>query len=537
LFLVVLTVTVSGLSAAEPAATRTDVLGPFTGFDAKLHPDNERPVPVAWYGTDLGWSYAHDGKLHFLFGDSHATDRGEPIGVLHDDAFGSIDLAEWPDPSLIGTDNLPRLRLGQDPGTSQVSLIDPSGPLEEWKTPNGAFSSGLHEFGMFITGKPSACLGEADCPGGMRCDTKLGFVGVRPHLDAGLTLACALHWPGCNPDPLVDAAGNPVVGSGLCLDPDSTMAADTDFGRVSATTMKLLIGLRSASDPRKYTDIRHWHTNRFINVASRPVADFVPERGAGRMRQDYRNIPGAGANPRVFLWGRPWFVGVNAKHQTLGMYFAYADMPASPGFEWNVHYYSGTDADGRPQFSGHEQDAVPLDLDSTQPGVQPHEIHDIVQHMSVVWIEQLDKWVMFYGGGVSRFPYPQWAPRCGVLELFARDECEHVDLGNGALRMRTADDPWGPWSPPQDLIVGGDPYRLPPADQYGPGGVLHHPACTGAGCQPRSAQIPEGDYGWFYGANIIEEWTRPAGSGVDVIWLASTWNPYRVIMLRTRLER
>ena len=46
----------------------------------------------------------------------------------------------------------------------------------------------------------------------------------------------------------------------------------------------------------------------------------------------------------------------------------------------------------------------------------------------------------------------------------------------------------------------------------------------------------KGDYGWLYGANIIEEWSRPAGKGVDVIWIASTWDPYRVIMLRTRIK-
>jgi hypothetical protein len=46
----------------------------------------------------------------------------------------------------------------------------------------------------------------------------------------------------------------------------------------------------------------------------------------------------------------------------------------------------------------------------------------------------------------------------------------------------------------------------------------------------------KGDYGWLYGANIIEEWIRPAGEDVDVIWIASTWDPYRVILLRTRIK-
>jgi hypothetical protein len=535
LVLAVFAVTAPAPSAAEPVATETQVLGPFTGFDATLHPDNAAPVPIAWYGTDLGWSYAHGGKLHFLFGDSHKNDKGEPIGGDHDDAFGTIDLAAWPDPSVFGPGKVPPIRIGQEPGSPQVSLIDPGRPLEEWKTPNGAFSNGEREFGMFITGKPTACRADADCPGGFRCEGRLGFTGVDPKIEAGLTLSCAEDWPGCTADTLFNADNQPVSGSGMCVDRTSTMAVDTNFGRVVSATMKLLIGVRSTTDPRRYTDVREWITSKFVNVASRPVADFAPERGAGRARQDYRNIPGAGAGQRVFLWGRPWFNGVNARNQTLGMYFAWVNMPAGPGFEWQPNYYTGTAADGTPQFSTSEIDAAPVDLDSARPGVQPQEVHDLVQHMSIVWIEEIGKWVMFYGGGVSRFPYPSWAPTCGVLELFARDECQHVDMGNGALRMRTADDPWGPWSPPQDLIVGGDPYALPPADQYAPGGALHHPACRGAGCQARSAQIPEGDYGWFYGANIIEEWTRPAAGGVDLIWLASTWNPYRVIMLRTTI--
>jgi len=527
----------SAAAVAGPTAVSTEVLGPFTGFDAPLHPDNEKPVRIAWYGTDLGWSYAHGGRIHFLFGDSHANEKGEAIGVLHDDAFGSIALADWPDPSVFGPGHVPPILIGQEPGSSQVALIDPGRPSEEWKTPNGGFTNGEDEFITFVTGKPVACRADADCGTGLKCDTTVGYFGVPPRQDQGLTLACAREWPGCQPDPMVDDSGQPVAGSGLCRDPGSMMAANTGYGRSVSTVMQLFIGLRDPADPRKYGHVREWTTNRFINVASRPVADFVPERGAGRARQDYRNLPGAGAHPRVLLWGRPWFSGVNARHQSLGMYFAYVDMPRGPDFAWQPRYYTGTDADGTPRFSTVETEAVPVDLDASVPGVQPQEQHDLVQHMSVTWIEALGKWVMFYGGGVSRFPYPSWSPDCGVLELFARDECRHVDTGNGALRMRTADDPWGPWSPPQDLIVGGDPERVPPDGQYVPGGILHHPACTEPTCQAPSAQIPKGDYGWFYGANIIEEWTRPVDDGVDVIWLASTWNPYRVVMLRTKIRK
>jgi hypothetical protein len=524
------------VATAAPSPERTEVLGPFVGFDAKLHPDNEKPHRIDYEGTDLGWSYLHDGRIHFLFGDTHGGDKGEPIDPMHDDTFGHIEVDAWPDPGKMGPGNIPALKLGQDAGTSRATGIDPGRPAESFKTPLGGFSNGTREFGMFITGKPQACRADADCSNGFTCDTSVGFVGAPPNQQPGLTLPCRDNAPNCKSDTQLDAAGAPIPNTGLCTDKTSTIWADTDFGRVGAYAIYQLIGVRSLTEPGKYTDIREWLTNKFTNPASRAVADFVPARGSGRSKQDYRNTGKAGGNRQVFMWGRPGFIGVNAKGSTLGLYFAYVDMPKGPGFTWDVHYYTGTGADGVPRFSASESEAAALDLDASREGIQPQEMYDLIQHMSVVWIEHLGKWVMFYGGGISAFPIPDLLPNCGVLEIFARTDCKNIVIGNGAIRMRTADDPWGPWTLPQDVIVGGDPDQRPLADQYAPGGPLHHPACTGDRCQPPAAYMLKGDYGWFYGANIIEEWTRPAGKGVDVIWNASTWDPYRVILLRTRIN-
>ncbi len=125
-----------------------------------------------------------------------------------------------------------------------------------------------------------------------------------------------------------------------------------------------------------------------------------------------------------------------------------------------------------------------------------------------------------------------------MLQLFTGSECKQVVIGNGAVRMRTADDPWGPWSPPQDVIAGGDP-DAPGSGQYGPGGMLHHPDCKGETCAPHTDTpfYNPREYGFFYAANIIEEWIKPTDDGVDVIWNASTWDPYRVDLLRTRIKR
>jgi hypothetical protein len=285
--------------------------------------------------------------------------------------------------------------------------------MEQFKTPLGGFSNGTREFGLFITGKPQSCSKDSDCSKGYACDASIGFLGEPPDKQPGLTLPCSDNAAGCTRDTVFDAASAPVPGSGLCTDRTSTIWADTDFGRVGAYAIRQLVAVRSLTDPRQYTDVHEWLTNKFTNPAVRTVADFVPERGPGRAKQDYRSAGGAGGNRRVFLWGRPGFIGVNSKGSTLGLYFAYVDMPQGPGFSWEVNYYSGTGADGAPRFSGNQSDAAAVDLDASQDGIQPREIHDIVNHMSVAWVEPLGKWVMFYGGGISKFPIPELLPECG----------------------------------------------------------------------------------------------------------------------------
>ena len=532
----------AGVCAAAPSPVETQILGPFTGHYAKLHPDNLTPQAIAYYGTDLGFSYEHRGKLQFLFGDTAANERGDPIQAsthgIYDDGFGTIDLNEWRNPALISFNHIPLIKLGQNPGTSEMAAINPGHAMEHFKTPLGGFSNGDREFGLFYTSKPQGCRVDADCDSGLSCDTGLGFAGEKFDKPEGFTVACIEGRPGCNADTMIDKAGHAIEGSGFCSDKTSSVWANTDAGRLSAVGVKQRIGLRSTTDPRIYAHTRDWLTNKFANVTVRTVQDFDAQHGASRGRPDYRPAAERGVNRRVMLWGRPGFIGVAATQRSLGLYFAYVDMPAGPGFAWDVHYFSGTDPNGAPLFSTRENDAIAVDLDATRDGNQTVETYDIVDQMSVAWVAPLKKWVMFYGGGMSRLPAPPLLPTCGVLEFFTGAECKLVTTGNGAMHMRTADNPWGPWSRPQDLIAGGDPESEVLNDQYAVGGMLHHPRCVREGCAPRteSPDLPPGDYGFFYGASIIESWIKPAGKNVDVIWNASTWNPYRIILLRTRIQ-
>ena len=531
------------VSASEPTVGQTTVLGPFTGEGATLHPDNISPFPIFYYGTDLGFTYQHHDQLQILFGDTMANSAGDPIesaaGRKFEDSFGSISLADWPDPASFAPGHIPLIKLGQNPGSTEMAAINPGHAMEGFKTPVGGFSNGNREFGIFFTFKPQGCSTDADCSSGMQCDTGLGYVGPPYSTDVGVTFGCVDgSSEACIADTMADASGAAIAGSGFCVDRGSSVWADSPIGRTNAMGVKLLVGTRSLDNPKIYTPDHEWKTNRFLNVALRTVNHFDPNDATSVSRQDYRPADGSGKNPRVFLWGRPGFIGVRSTGRDLGMYFAYVDLPAGPDYAWAPQYFSGVDENGQPRFSPRESDAAAVDLDASTPGIQANEVHDIVNQVSIAWVGELNKWVMFYGGGMIKLPIEPVLPRCGVLELFAGQECTEVVIGNGPFRMRTADQPWGPWSPPQDIIEGGDP-AVAGSGQYGVGGMLRHPACTEPGCAPHTAARDANpqEHGFFYSANIIEQWTRRADDGVDIIWNASTWDPYRVILLRTRIKR
>jgi hypothetical protein len=509
-------------AGAEPAVVRTEYLGPFTGADAPLDPANLSPQKAAYYGTDLGFSYAHHGRLQFLFGDTWASDEHyAPIeastGARFDDMFGSLPLDDGPDPTRIGPGHVPPIRLGQNAGTTEVSAIDPGHAMDLGKTPMGGFSNGRREFGLFNLTKAQGCRDDAGCGNGMRCDATLGYFGVPYDREDQLTLACRDGAPGCTADTMTDAAGKPVPASGFCIDETSALKGDRISNLLGPMALRVRVGLRDENEPKKYVEPHDWLTHKFMNVAVRTGDPF----GDGTRR--------------VLLWGRPGFVGVKANGRALPLYFAWVEMPEGPGYDWRPHYYAGEE-NGAPRWSREERDAVPLDLDAGAPGVQPLEAVDVVNQMSVAWAAPLGKWVMFYGGGLSTLPTPALA-HCGVLELFTGGECTDVDVGIGAVHLRTADHPWGPWSPPQDVITA-DPAGGA-AGAYGPGGPLRHPDCKAESCAPHSRIFvyQAGEYGFFYAANIIEEWIRPADGGADIVWNASTWDPYRVVLMRTRIRK
>jgi hypothetical protein len=540
-------------AAADPVVGGSTVIGPFAGPGAALHSGNTSPYTIDFAGTDLGWSYVHDGDLRFLFGDTHATEAGAPVdpgyrpasghtAYTFDDAFGTVDLGSWNDPTAFSPTTIPTILLGQHATSSDAKAVNPGHWMDAFKTPSGGWSNGSREFAIFYTSKPQGCLTDSHCDdhlSDLTCDQGLAFWNEEYYDQKSFTGVCVDGTFGCLNDTMVNIFGWPIAGTGFCTDETSTMHDIDDAGRILSTGVKLRVGIRNTTDERQYDNTKEWLTNKFMNVAVTTVQDFVPANGSGSANQNYNVAASSGNTERVFLWGRPGYVGVNANNRNLGLYFAYVDMPTGSSFSWAVNYYTGTSS-GIPQFSSNESDAVALDLDSGTGGIQATEVHDIVALHNVVWIDHLDKWVMLYGGKLSTNPLAFGAfSTCGVLEFFVgADDCQDVDQEDGAIYMRTADDPWGPWSPPQEFFNPGDPDASPPTGEYASGGILYHPDCSGScvASYDHPGYDTDVEYGLLYAPNIIVPWIDAVGDDVDVIWNLSTWNPYGVVLLRTRIE-
>jgi hypothetical protein len=320
----------------------------------------------------------------------------------------------------------------------------------------------------------------------------------------------------------------PVSGGGMCQDRTSSLYNTTESGRIAAIPMRIEVANASPLIDEVYYS-QSWITNKLINSTVRTVNDFDPARAHG-IGNDYTLADGiTPAKEKVFLWGRPAFVGTNAANMSAKLYFAYVDMPRYDGggrFAWVPKYFAGMNANNTPRFSTLQGQAVPLDL--SFPGDPTREQLDLVNQMSVSWVPSLNKWMMLYGGDLPD----------AVVEVFLGANASlAVRDPQGAIYARFASQPWGPWSAPTAVFAGGDPAVSPPAagSQYAPNGVLFHPACNGTTCAP-DAPSGNGDYGRLYGSNIIDAWTTArAGGAVDIYWNASTWNPYQVILMRTRV--
>lgn len=535
------------LPPAPPAAPQvtgpvnTKVLGETTIMATVAGPVRERHLP--FYGTDLGWAFAHGDDLWVMFGDTWLTWISNELAEDADDALGKISLKDFPNgdaverwvaahpppgifaprwhaqaPTLritVGADGFPVPMRPQRDGKSLTS-----GP---GLTPMGGFSNARKDdkaaaFGLFLRNEPVECAADGSCANGFECDADLG--------------RCA---------PLTDLSAMCVVGTttcdcvksahGMCQDRTSSVYdGNSERGRSHSVVMRQVVGNALRGNDANWPS-QPWDTRRFYNLTVRTVNDFDATRSAGA-GNDYRAADGVDTEREgVFVWGRPNFGGPRALGRDARLYLAWVPMPAydeTGQFAWKPQFFAGVDPEGRPRFVEREVEAAPVDLDATQPGDQPEEVRDGVGQMSISYIPSQRRWIMMYGGVGGR----------RLMRLIFGTDLASMEVDPlGPIYVRFAPNPWGPWSPPENLILTGNPEKGV-TGQYGPGGVLFHGSCLALTCAPPELAFVGqfGEWGVLYAPAIVDPWTTERADGqVDLYWHMSTWNPYQVVLVKTRL--
>jgi hypothetical protein len=525
--------------AGEPAlSVRTEILAAAAGVYSTPAPEQ----PDLRVATDLGWTFVHRDRIWVLFGDSMRVDS-IANGTSPDDAIAYMALNDYPDgasaeafvrehPARAGEPAwraaAPTLHFLQRPGGRNdfaPQLLERDGMLLSSGTgftPMGGFSNGRDDerataFALFFRFEPIQCTDGA-CADGLVCDTGLGRE-TREEFN-----------PPCDPQKRDTCEPGP----GYCQDQGSSLYDEnTEMGRARSIAVRLELGLFDEVEPARFRT-QAWDTHRFFNTALRTVSDFDPSRANGE-GNDYKPAQGnALERSGVFLWGRPNFGGVRSIGTDAQLYLAWVPMPEvddTGHIDWRPQFFAGLDDEGRPKFVEREVDSVALDLDAATSGVQPEEVSDIIQQMSVSWVPSLQRFVMFYAGDFGQ----------QFLDGIYRADTPLVNHDPlGSMFVRFAEHPWGPWTAPATLITAGDvDTAAAPTGLYAQGGVLAHNRCTQPDCaryEPFYLLMSGNNNGVLYGANIIDPWTTERANEVDLYWYMSTWNPYQVLLMKTTLS-
>lgn len=314
------------------------------------------------------------------------------------------------------------------------------------------------------------------------------------------------------------------------------------FGRGGIDDRRAYVARRDATTRTLYHAVAELgHETNFHNPSAARVTSET----------DYTTPTGSAASV-LYLWGRPRFSSSQAETTASnGIVLSKIQLPfydpATGKSRWAPQFFAGLEpGTQRPRWVQSEAEAVRL----------VSEDFKRVNQLDVKWVAELGKWVMLYGGDVAD----------GLAPPATQDQPRH-----GAIHLRMADHPWGPWSRPTPLLwrehvpwwmqchayddtqpIGCD-RKLPTKPHYATGDW--EPEQTdyffGASCRkshPKPAAMPNVNFpfpictvmsqrGNLYAANIVPTWTRRGAvdpttgmATTTIYFVVSTWYPYDVVL-------
>jgi hypothetical protein len=467
------------------------------------------------FGSDIGSTFEHSGKVLMLFGDTYAR-ADSPCDTMNphnDDMMGSLPLEYRP--------GLPEFHAFTDPNAAteyrKVQLIrdGQSIVLDAFKVPVTGFSDGSRAYALFQTQAPVRCDGGATCPAqaGVMCAKAIPSCKPAP-VTAPLT--CELIAPLCTgKDCKIDA----------CVDTRSSTYDGSARGNAASVLSTVDIARQRTADDTTFDSVITWKTNVFSHPSVRTVAKFTGTRTGN----DYGH-----GNGSLLIWGRSGMAAEQGREARL--YFATQSLPLEDSgvSDFKPQYYAGFDTQsGEPRWSDDPGKAEPLALDG-HPGGSAHEELAFVGTNTVSWLgAPVNRWIMMYGGDVGDF-------------MLADPQGSRARPNAGSIVVRFAEHPWGPWTVGTPHLSPGSPTEV--GTPYGPGGIMFHPSCRdtpNARCAKADAYSinllgmcisSSTDLGRLYSPNIIDAYTRKNDrGGLDISWVVATWSPYSIVVFESSI--
>jgi hypothetical protein len=465
------------------------------------------------FGSDIGYTFEHSGKVLMLFGDTYArADSPCDTSTPHnDDMLATLPLQYRP--------GLPEFNAFTEPNAPtefrKLQLIrdGESIVLDAFKVPVTGFSDGTHAYAMFQTQAPVRCDNGATCPGqaGVMC-----VQGVTTCKPAPVTapVTCELLSVLCTgKDCKIDA----------CVDTRSATYDGTARGNAASVLSTVDIARQRTPDDTTFDSVVAWKTNMFSHPAARTVTKFTGMRAGSDYSHGYGSL---------LIWGRAGMAAEQGREARL--YFATQSLPFQDASDFKPQYYAGFDTQsGEPRWSDDPGKAEPLALDG-QPGGSPHEELAFVGTTNVSWLgAPVNRWILMYGGDVADF-------------MLADPQGTRSRPNAGSIVVRFAEHPWGPWTVGVPHLSPGSPTEV--GTPYGPGGIMFHPSCKDAPNAPCARAdayslnllgmciASSTDQGRLYAANTIDSYTRKNDrGGLDISWTVATWSPYTVVAFESSL--
>jgi hypothetical protein len=253
---------------------------------------------------------------------------------------------------------------------------------------------------------------------------------------------------------------------------------------------------------------------------------------------DVRGLPGAGDVPGlsvpnakvVLMWGAG---RKDRKGHVTPFHHSYPFLAVAPFSSLedlsSWRYYAGSDARGAARWSPNESEAQPVlpfgasRLDRNDgPGY-----HECLGYFSVRRMEAWGRWVMVYA--------------CDNKA----DSGYNPDNGTRGIYMRTAQAPWGPWSPPQlvfDPKIGSGycefmHYPRRGCERGSPNPVEESVRLVGKKSDIGVIANTRAFAGEYAPILLPSRYVRITPDATTLYFLMGTWNPYQVVLMRMQVER